>query len=146
MDPVAKEDPFYAAFRGSFSGVLSWKDLDTFWGVVRSNANAGWYIYAVGELPPTAPSTAEQVNTFVAEIDALLRHEHQEDYCGIVYVDDAAVPSLIKIFDPNNLGVQCGFSDSPPLPGWIMTRLPPCDLKESRLPGNRRRWWHRLWA
>ncbi|MGE5241845.1 MAG: hypothetical protein ACM3NI_09385 [Bacteroidota bacterium] len=138
---------FYEVFRGRFSGLLSWEQLDVFWSVVRARAADGWYLYAVGEAAPTAPATAEQVERFIGEIDALLRREHQEDYCGIVYADSVSEPSFIKIFDPNNLGVQCGFSDNPPLPGWVMSRLPPSDLREQRpLPGNRRRWWQKLWA
>lgn len=148
MQPALVDDArFYEAFRGRFSGVLSWEQLDAFWEVLRARAADGWYLYAVGEAVPAAPAAAEQVERFVGEIDALLRREHQEDYCGIVYADSVSEPTFIKIFDPNNLGVQCGFSDNPPLPGWVMSRLPPSDLREKRpLPGNRRRWWQRLWA
>ena len=141
-----KEEPFLSAFRGNFTGVLSWEDLDAFWEVVRSNAAAGWYLYALGETLPVAPASAEQVNLFVAEIDALLRKEHEEDYCGIVYADSKTEPSMIKIFDPNNLGVQCGFSDNPPLPGWVLSRLLPVALHDKlHRPENRKRWWRRLW-
>lgn len=147
MQPVSLTDPFVAVFRGQFTGVLSWEDLDAFWAVVRNNAAAGWYVYAIGEPPPAAPSTAGQVNTFLSEIDALLRREHQEDYCGIVYTDNKTNPSMIKIFDPNNLGVQCGFSDNPPLPGWVMSRLPPVTLDSGdQRPEGRKRWWQRLWS
>lgn len=140
------ENPFYTSFRGNFIGVLSWEDLDAFWEVVRRNAGAGWYVYAIGEAPPATPATAEQVNTFLDEVDALLRKEHDEDYCGIVYADNKTEPSMIKIFDPNNLGVQCGFSDNPPLPGWIMSRLQPMALHDrAHRPENRKRWWRRLW-
>ncbi|HEY5682581.1 MAG TPA: hypothetical protein VIR61_02785 [Sulfuricaulis sp.] len=134
------------AFRGHFTGVLSWEELDAFWEAVRKRGSAGWYVYAIGETPPTAPSSAEQINQFVSEIDALLRKEHQEDYCGIVYTDSKIDPTMIKIFDPNNLGVQCGFSDNPPLPGWVMSRLQPVALPDkSRCPENRKRWWQKLW-
>ncbi len=144
--PAAKEDPFTSAFRGNFTGVLSWEDLDVFWEVVRNQVSAGWYVYAIGEAPPDAPASAEQVNLFVAEIDALLRKDHQEDYCGIVYADSKTEPSIIKIFDPNNLGVSCGFSDNPPLPGWVMSRLPPVALFDrAHRPENRKRWWRKLW-
>ena len=146
MRPAPIEDPFYIAFRGNFSGVLSWEDLDAFWEVVRSNAAAGWYVYAIGEAPPAAPASAEQVNLFVAEINTLLRKEHEEDYCGIVYTDSKMEPSIIKIFDPNNLGVQCGFSDNPPLPGWVMSLSPPVMLYDcAHHPENRKRWWRRMW-
>jgi hypothetical protein len=146
MNAQMNEDSFYVAFRGHFTALLSWKDLDAFWEVVRQNAAAGWYVHTIGEPAPTQPSPVEQVKTFIDEIDALLRKEHQEDYCGIVYTDSKAEPSMIKIFDPNNLGVQCGFSDNPPLPGWVMSLLPPLPL-ESRdhRPEGRKRWWRRLW-
>lgn len=146
MQPAAKENPYLTAFRGSFAGLMSWQDLDAFWKVVREDAAAGWYLYAIGETPPDAPARSEQVKLFVDEIDVLLRKEHEEDYCGIVYADSKTEPSMIKIFDPNNLGVQCGFSDNPPLPGWVMSLLPPVALRDkSQRPENRKRWWRRLW-
>ncbi|GAB4514635.1 MAG: hypothetical protein Tsb0026_20070 [Sulfuricaulis sp.] len=141
-----KQNPFIAAFRGHFTGVLSWEDLGAFWDMVRDKAATGWYVYAIGEVPPAAPATAEQVHAFLSEIDMLLRKEHDEDYCGIVYTDSKTEPSMIKIFDPNNLGVQCGFSDNPPLPGWVMSRLPPVALYDQvHHPENRKRWWSKLW-
>ena len=144
---AAPEDSFQTAFRGHFTGLLSWGQLDAFWQVVRQNASAGWYLYAVGEAVPTQTSNAEQVLDFVREVDGLLRTEHREDYCGIVYTDSTTEPRLIKIFDPNNLGVSCGYSDNPPLPGWVMSLIPPRELQGRRpLPGNRRRWWQKLWA
>ncbi len=146
MQTASNEDTFYIAFRSHFTSLLRWEDLDTFWKVVRKNAAAGWYVYAIGEPAPVQLSTAEQVNNFLNEVDALLRKEHQEDYCGIVYTDSKTEPSMIKIFDPNNLGVQCGFSDNPPLPGWVMSRLPPVALHDSaHRPENRKRWWRKLW-
>lgn len=146
MRPAPIEAPFYAAFRGHFTSLLSWKDLDAFWAALRQNAAAGWYVYAIGEPLPAQPSTAEQVNNFLDKIDALLRQEHQEDYCGIVYTDSKTQASMIKIFDPNNLGAQCGFSDNPPLPGWVMSLLPPMPLEgHDYRPENRKRWWRKLW-
>ena len=84
---------------------------------VRERAGAGWYLYPIGEAPPTAPSDAAEVETFVTEIDKLLREEHDEDYCGIVYADEPRAPTFIKIYDPNNLGVSCGYSDQSPAAG-----------------------------
>jgi len=140
-------DPFRAAFRGSFAGMLRWPQLDALWERVREDAGGGWYIYAVGEDPPREPADAEAVRRFVDEIDGLLRREHQEEFCGIVYADEPRAPEFVKIFDPNNLGVSCGYSDNPPLPGWILSKLPPADLKaRGPLPGNRRRWWRRLFG
>ena len=139
------DNGFLRAFRGRFHNLLRWEQLERLWGVLRNDAQAGWYIYAVGEPPPREPASDELFTTFLTEIDQLLRREHPEDYCGIVYADSLDEPAFVKIFDPNNLGVSCGFSDNPPLPGWILSRLPPADLQaDMPLPGGRRRWWQRL--
>ncbi len=143
-NPLA--DPFMLAFRGSFTSALRWHHLDSLWQLVRQDAAGGWYIYAIGETPPVETADAEQVCRFVDEVDTLLRQEHDEDYCGIVYADDLAQPGFIKIYDPNNLGVSCGYSDNPPLPGWILCKLPPSLLsQETLVPKGRQRWWQRLW-
>lgn len=140
-------DPFLAAFRGSFTSALRWHQLDALWARVRERAGLGWYLYHLGEAPPTQPADPERVGVFVTELDALLRAEHKESHCGIVYADDLAAPRLIKIYDPHNLGVSCGYSDNPPLPGWVMSLLPPCDLPATRKPtGSRRRWWQRVFG
>jgi len=133
---------FLDAYRGSFTSMMRWPQLNEFWDLLTTQADENWYIYAVGEAPPTSPTTKDKLLSFIKEIDILLRKDHTEDYCGIVYADDKKTPSFIKIFDPNNLGVSCGFSDNPPLPGWILSKLKPVEL-ESALnpPNNRRRWW-----
>ena len=142
--PVAK-DPFFVAFSGSFTAALRWHQLDALWARVRERADAGWYLYAVGEPPPDAPADAAQVETFLTGIDRLLRTEHREDFCGIVYADDPQRPSFVKIYDPHHLGVVCGSSSQPPLPGWTMSLLPPRDLPASRpVPRRRRHWWQAL--
>jgi hypothetical protein len=140
-----QNEPFLRAFRGSFTSALRWHQLDALWERVRARADEGWYLYAVGEPPPIRPSDRERVLTFVDEIDKLLRREHREDYCGIVYADDLQEPGFLKIYDPHNLGVSCGYSDNPPLPGWVMTLIPPVDLPATRvIPNARRHWWQRL--
>jgi hypothetical protein len=144
---VAQQDDFLAAFRGSFTSALRWPQLDALWQRVRERAGAGWYLYAIGEPPPTGPSDEERVVRFIEEIDKLLRAEHKEDYCGIVYADDLQDPRFLKIYDPNNLGVSCGYSDNPPLPGWVMSLIPPVDLPAAQVvPTGRRRWWQRLFG
>jgi len=138
-------EPFRTAFSGRFENVLRWHQLDLLWEALERDAGGGWYIYAVGEPPPLQSAGPEQVRQFLKEIDVLLRREHDEDYCGIVFTDSMQAPTFVKIFDPHNLGVACGFSDNPPLPGWILSKLAPVDLQaDIRLPGNRRRWWQRL--
>jgi len=144
--PAQPESPFRNAFYGRFANLLSWQSLDDFWQVLRAHAADGWYIYAIGLDVPESPRAARDVTHFIDAVDALLRTEHDEDYCGIVYVDDLQDPGFIKIFDPAHLGVSCGFSTNPPLPGWILTREPPEPLQDNRvLPQNRRRWWESLW-
>jgi len=142
----APADPYLNAFRGSFTSALRWPQLDALWERVLATPE-GWYVYAIGEAPPEAPADAAQLQRFVTEVDALLRREHDEDYCGIVYADEPSDPAMIKIYDPNNLGVVCGFSTNPPLPGWVLSRLPPVDLPAAQaLPAGRRRWWQRLFG
>ncbi len=136
---------FQSLYSGRLWSVLSWEQLDAFWN--RIDPAAGWYVYAVGEAVPTTPASAAELGVFIAKIDALLRDEHRHDYCGIVYADQIDAPSFVKIFDPNNLGVSCGFSDNPPLPGWILSRVPPEDLKPAApLPEGRKRWWRALFG
>ena len=145
--PDPKREAYLQAFRGSFTSALRWPQLDALWQRVREQAGDDWYIYAVGEPPPGRCADREQLLHFLSEIDALLRKEHKEDYCGIVYADNPAQPEFIKIYDPHNLGVTCGYSTNPPLPGWILSKLPPCDLPAARaMTASRKRWWQRLFG
>ncbi|MCB1761350.1 MAG: hypothetical protein KDI68_16390 [Gammaproteobacteria bacterium] len=135
------------AFRGSFTSTLRWHQFDALWDLLRQADAGGWYLYAVGEPPPGEAASAERFGVFLDEMAALLKREHDEDYCGIVYADDLRHPAFIKIFDPHNLGVSCGYSDNPPLPGWIISRLQPVDLPAAMVaPAGRRRWWRRLFG
>lgn len=141
------QNDFIKAFHGSFIGILRWPQLDEFWQVLQSKTDEIWYIYAIGEPPPEHPVSIKKLQQFIQEINTLLRKEHQEDYCGIVYVDDKSNPNFVKIFDPNNLGVSCGYSENPPLPGWIISHIKPVDLK-TNLPqtGSRKRWWQNIFG
>lgn len=151
MSPTPVSEPehnaaaYLKAFKGEFRGMLRWEQLEELWGRIRDDAAGGWYVYAVGEPPPDTAFTAEALMVFIKEVDALLRAEHKERYCGIVYADDAQHPAFVKIYDPNNLGVSCGSSKIPPLPGWVLSKLPPVDLPSAfPQPNNRRRWWRRI--
>jgi hypothetical protein len=148
MHDGQKTDPFTRAFNGYLSGVLRWPELDALWVRLRAHPGDSWFIYAVGETPPEVPASRDQLHRFIDELDALLRREHDVDYCGIVYVDDPATPSLVKVYDPNHLGSVCGSSSlPPPLPGWVLSRLPPSALRPQQpVTGSRRRWWQRLFG
>jgi hypothetical protein len=139
--------PYLDAFQGGFSGVLRWPQLDALWERLRARAGDGWYVYAVGEPPPESPADAESLQRFIEEVDVLLRREHDEDYCGVVYADDLQQPRFVKIYDPNHLGSSCGSSGLRVLPGWTLSLIPPVDLPEA-LPqtGSRRRWWQKLFG
>jgi len=136
------DDPFLAAYHGYLSNLLRWEDLDALWAALERTPDKRWYLYAIGETPPEAPAEHPALKKFIREVDTLLREEHDESYCGIVYVDDRESPTLIKIYDPNNLGSVCGSGSlPPPLPGWVLSLAPPVDLPAlTPLPGNRRRW------
>ena len=145
----AETEPFIQAFRGYFRNMLRWDDLDRLWATIRAaETDNAWYIYAVGEQPPSQAATSGQLEDFLSELDELLHREHEEDYCGIVYADAPEAPSFIKVYDPHNLGSVCGSSSlPPPFPGWILSKLPPVDLNVAIPPPmNRRRWWQRLFA
>ena len=144
MAETISGNAFHAALTGPFSGIVSWAQLTELWATVRA-CPEGWYIYAIGEPVPTGIADPEALIRFTEEIDTLLRREHREDYCGIVYADDKAQPSFIKIFDPHNLGSSCGSSGVKTLPGWLLTRMPPETLADPRpLPESRKRWWRGL--
>jgi len=141
------EEVYLKAFRGSFTSTMRWQDLDDFWQSLKMQADDNWYIYAVGEVPPEDTVTKQQLITFIDKIDDLLHKEHDEDYCGIVYVDNKASPEFVKIFDPNNLGVSCGYSENPPLPGWILSKIQPIELELAlNPPKNRQRWWQQIFS
>lgn len=142
----APSDPYLAAFNGKFIGLRSWDDLDELWQAIADQGpERGWYVYAVGEDPPVEPLDRERLADFIAGLDELLRRDHDEDYCGIVYADDPARPRFVKVYDPNNLGAVCGSSASKVLPGWVLSTLRPSDLPAAfPPPANRRRWWRRL--
>lgn len=137
--------PFLTAFRGSFTAALRWPQFDALWSSIRTRADAGWYLYAIGQTPPRQPADSTQVEAFLAALDERLHAERRRDFCGIVYADDLACPSFVKVYDPRNLGTSCGSSAEPPLPGWVMSLLEPCDLTPAPpSAGAYRRWSGRL--
>jgi hypothetical protein len=143
--PDSAQDKFQRQMNGLLYSLLKWDQLSEFW--TNVDKDAGWYLYAVGEAVPIAPATPAQVEIFIVEVDALLRRDHRESYCGIVYADKLDKPTFIKIYDPNHLGASCGSSKTPTWPGWVMSQVPPVELHlKHALPANRKRWWQGLFS
>lgn len=137
---------FLKRMNGSFRGMLQWTDLDALWARVRANPE-GWYVSLVGVEPVQQAMTPAALDTFITEVDSLLRREHDYSYCGIVYADDPEHPSFIKIYDPHNLGSSCGSSGVRIPPRWVLSRVPPALIvDEAPLPNSRRRWWQKLFG
>lgn len=125
------------AFRGYFSGIMQWSMLTQFWQTLLSYNDGKWFVYAPSDEVPSTPLSIDDFRQFVTQADTLLHSQHTERYCGIVYVDNIDAPTFIKIYDPKNLGVSCGFSDNPPLPKWIISRLKPVHLDENKKTPSR---------
>nr|VFJ92275.1 MAG: hypothetical protein BECKLFY1418B_GA0070995_103317 [Candidatus Kentron sp. LFY] len=135
-------DEFHRRLQGKFSGILRWEQLDALWEQVLTRSE-GWYVYEVGKSLPEHASDSEELPDIISEIDALLRDEHQHDYCGIVYADEPAQPGMIKVYDPGNLGVVCGPGGAPILPRWILSRIKPQVLGEEAKETDHA-WWRRV--
>lgn len=144
---MSEADSSFAARKsGKFYGVLQWSDLDALWLRLRANP-AGWYASLTGEAAPLVPMTADELGKFVSEIDALLHKEHDENYCGIVYVDDTVNPTMLKIFDPHNMGSGCRVGGDPIPPLWVLSRIQPTIVvNDAPLSNSRRRWWQNLFG
>ena len=48
---MSESETFYKAFRGNFSSLLRWQQLDEFCNVVRRNADAGWVMSLIPPQP-----------------------------------------------------------------------------------------------
>lgn len=142
---VPAKPVFFDTFQGQFFGILRWHQLDALWDLLKQDHETAWYVYAIGQEVPSQTVSHKQLVSFIDEVDVLLRQEHQEDYCGIVYANDREQPSMIKVFDPNHLGSVCGTSGKVTLPAWVLSTIPPVDLPEAITPPkNRQRWWQSL--
>jgi hypothetical protein len=135
---------FATKMGGRLRGVMRWTDLDALWSAML--AKPGWYAYMVSEPAPAEPVAPATLAPMLAELGVLLRRDHDEDYCGIVYVDDLADPTFVKVYDPNNLGSSCSHGTPGQYPPrWIFSLDRPEPLGASdAAPQGRRRWWHAL--
>lgn len=135
---------FHARLKGTFYGILPWRDLDVLWERVKAGQ---WYLYQVGEALPTVPLSGNDLAVRIDALNELLHKEHEYDYCGIVYADNVESPTLIKVYDPHNLGSACSRSTTPTPPGWILcTEQPAVFEVHAPIPNNRKRWWQQLFS
>ena len=142
---TSKDSAYLRVCNGLLKGILRWPELDTVWERLHHRNDGGWYIYTIGRPPPCAPASPGEFEGFLVEIRQRLQDEHKEDYCGIVYVDSSDDPSFLKIYDPGNLGMVCGSSVAPPLPGWTLSRVAPVNLEALTLRAvKRQHWWRRI--
>ena len=138
MDSTVSE-AFRARLSGSFSGILKWEDLDALWDRIKSGQ---WFFYQIGEEMPVTPLSGNELAECIDALNTLLRHEHEYNYCGIVFADSVETPTLIKVYDPNTLGSSCSCNETPAPARWILSTVQPAFI-ESYVPSpnNRRRWW-----
>ena len=131
---------------GKFVGILRWDQLDVLWDRINRSGQA-WYLYQVGSELPELPLKGDGLKHALEELDRLLRQDHDHDYCGIVYADDPENPTLVKVYDPNNLGSSCGSCGYRMPPRWILSLQKPEKIEDGApAPNNRKRWWARLFG
>ena len=136
---------FQQRLAGRFEGILRWQQLDELWPRLKQS-DASWYFYQVGSPLPQAALSGDALAQSIDELDTLIRQEHDYDYCGIVYVDDREQPTLVKVYDPNNLGSSCSHPGASAIPPrWIISQQPPEEISDDApTPNNRKRWWNQL--
>ena len=123
------ETYFRERFNATFYGVLKWTDLDGFWRNLEKSSNNNWHIYDLNALPPQMAVSDSELIEFIQHTDLWLRQLHQEDFCGVVYVDDHDNPSFVKIYHPKKMGHgSCSISQERPLPAWVLSTIKPTEL------------------
>ncbi len=138
------EPGFRQRMEGKFEGIMHWEQLDVFWPRVLQSTTP-WYLYQLGFPAPNTALSTQEITRSVKELDALIREEHDQEYCGIVYADDIEQPTLIKVYDPNNLGSSCGCSGDRVLPRWIISQQLPEEIADSApTPNKLKCWWNTL--
>ena len=135
------ESNFKKLFRCKFYGVLRWYQLDHVWDVVKSDKADGWYINEINKSVPDTITQDTDLILQIEQIDQYLRKEHDEDYCGIVYVDNLDKPEFIKVFDPKKLGTSCSIAKTPSLPKWTISKVKPQDLTLQKETSNKPKHW-----
>lgn len=118
---------YWRAFRGRFSGILSWDGFDGFWAAL-AGAPEGWFVFDPRGAAPDAPLPGEDFATFLGEARTVLEARRGLGHCGVVYADDLAAPGFVKLFDPTDMGSSCSIGGAPVLPRWVLSRIAPDPL------------------
>ena len=119
--------PFWAAYQGRFSGILSWPDVERFWDAMAAS-NGGWFVFDTEQAAPDATVTGAEFAETLGKATALINTRRDRSHCGAIYVDDIQSPAFIKIFDAAAMGSACNISGIAVLPRWIISRMKPDDV------------------
>jgi len=102
---TSNDSAYQRACKGLLKGIPRWIELDTVWERLRHRNDGGWYIYTVGRPAPAGRTQGRLLR------DRLRRRSRGTGF--------------LQIYEPGSLGMVCGSSEAPPLPGWTLSRVPP---------------------
>ena len=115
---------FWQAYRGRFSGILSWADFDALWDRLAASDGA-WFVFNPEGALPDTPVGGADFRAVLAEARETIEQVRARSYCGAVYVDDRETPTFVKAFDPYKMGAVCGTSGEHTFPRWVFSRIRP---------------------
>ena len=118
---------FWQRYRGAFSGVLKWQDMENLWANLKAKPE-DWYVFDPMADAPTAPLNSAEFVSFLDEAEVLTNQRRDRPSCGSVYVDELEAPTYFKVFDPLKMGTSCGGSHDPIMPRWIISHMVPDTL------------------
>ena len=115
---------FWQRYRGAFSGVLKWQDMENLWATLKITPD-DWYVFDPMTDAPTLPLSSVEFMNFLDEAEVLVNQRRDRPSCGSIYVDELEAPTYIKFFNPLKMGTSCGGSHDPFMPRWIISYLAP---------------------
>ena len=118
------DTPVWRLYLGHSTGLLTWPDIDTFWETLARNPS-GWFVYDLSSTPPKTPLPEAGFPRFLDTAKTLVNTRRELSHSGAVYTNNRATPTLVKIFDPSNMGTSCGGGHALVLPRYILSKIPP---------------------
>lgn len=115
---------YWRHYQGRFSSLLNWRDVDAFW-VKIAAMKSDWYVFETGAQIPTEPATNMALSEVLAAAQIMVNTRREMAYSGTIYVDDIEMPTMIKVFDPTNMGSACSCSGERIMPRYILSQIPP---------------------